>query len=288
MYYQILTVMLLALGNHVQPTDGANILAFFPLPIYSHFSGFNPLFLELADRGHRVTVVSPFQPKGTVPSTYKHVSITNVRIPRRTNLLDIPKSYRITNMINVRKTMMEMVRRTLVLKDTQAFLNDTRNAFDLVLSECWYSDAFLAVGHRYSAPVMCLSPMMPSATLCAALGSPNNPSFVPSFWLHYSDAMRFSERLFNAVITAAEMLLSGVVYRDVDQEMADALFTYPGHEHRPPMDELRGAVAVTLINSHHSVSYPRPYPPGFVSVAGMHMRPKKESAVKVEPGPRKI
>jgi hypothetical protein len=69
--------MLLALGNHVQPTDGANILAFFPLPIYSHFSGFNPLFLELADRGHRVTVVSPFQPKGTVPSTYKHVSITN-------------------------------------------------------------------------------------------------------------------------------------------------------------------------------------------------------------------
>lgn len=51
-------------------------------------------------------------------------------------------------MINVKKNMMNMVRRTLELKDTQEFLNDTQYAFDLVLSECWYSDAYLAVGHR--------------------------------------------------------------------------------------------------------------------------------------------
>jgi len=56
---------------------GANILAFFPLPVYSHFSGFNPLFLELAKRGHHVTVVSPFYPKGNVPTTYRHVPIPN-------------------------------------------------------------------------------------------------------------------------------------------------------------------------------------------------------------------
>lgn len=55
----------------------ANILAFFPLPIYSHFSGFDPLFVELANRGHRVTVVSPIRTKAAVPPTYVHVPIAN-------------------------------------------------------------------------------------------------------------------------------------------------------------------------------------------------------------------
>lgn len=64
------------------------------------------------------------------------------------NQMDIRKSYRVQNMINVKTNMMNMVRRSLVLKETQEFLNDTKYAFDLVLVECWYSDAYLAVGHR--------------------------------------------------------------------------------------------------------------------------------------------
>jgi len=50
-------------------------LAFFPLPIYSHFSGFDPLFLELTNRGHNVTVVSPFYPKENLSFTYTHVPV---------------------------------------------------------------------------------------------------------------------------------------------------------------------------------------------------------------------
>jgi len=41
-------------------TRAANILAFMPLPIKSHFRGFQPLFEELAHRGHNVTVASSF------------------------------------------------------------------------------------------------------------------------------------------------------------------------------------------------------------------------------------
>jgi glucuronosyltransferase len=38
----------------------ANILVFMPLPIKSHFRGFQPLFEELAHRGHNLTVASSF------------------------------------------------------------------------------------------------------------------------------------------------------------------------------------------------------------------------------------
>jgi len=39
---------------------GANILVFMPLPIKSHFRGFQSLFEELSHRGHNVTVASSF------------------------------------------------------------------------------------------------------------------------------------------------------------------------------------------------------------------------------------
>lgn len=41
-------------------TRAANILVFMPLPLKSHFRGFQPLFEELSHRGHNVTVVSSF------------------------------------------------------------------------------------------------------------------------------------------------------------------------------------------------------------------------------------
>jgi len=71
-----------------------------------------------------------------------------VKIKRTRNPLEILHTYRVTNMFNVKKNMMNMVSRTLKLNETRAFLNDTRYAFDLVLTECWYSDIYLAIGHR--------------------------------------------------------------------------------------------------------------------------------------------
>lgn len=284
MFYQvsiIIGIFIIATSDVVRSiTAGSNILAFFPLPIYSHFSGFNPLFLELANRGHRVTVVSPFYPKGDVPNTYQHVPIPNVKIQRiHQNLVDIRNTYRVSNMINVQRSMMKTLKRTLMLNETRTFLNNTRNSFDVVLVECWYSDVYLALGHRYSAPTVCLSPMTPPVTLSQSLGIPDHPAYVPSFWLRYSDFMSFSERLYNAAIAVAELIVSKAVFHYENQKMLVDLYTYPGHQNCPPLDELRRTVQLTLVNGHYSVSYPRPYPSNVVQVAGMHMRSKTSTPV---------
>lgn len=135
--------------------------------------------------------------------------------------------------------------------------------------------------YRYSASVVCLSPMLPSATLSSSLGTPNNPSYVPSFWLHYSDSMSFTQRLSNAMMTWAEILSSNLMYRHTDQNAVDELFSYPGHQNCPPLNTLIDSISLTFVNSHFSVSYARPYPPNVLSVAGMHMRPQT-SAVNVD------
>lgn len=71
-----------------------------------------------------------------------------VKLPRKRSPAETRNLYRVTNMFNVKHHMMNMVERTLLLKDTREFLNDTRYNFDVVLCECWYSDVYLALGHR--------------------------------------------------------------------------------------------------------------------------------------------
>lgn len=49
-------------------SQSANILVFAPMPFKSHFRGFQPLFKELASRGHNLTVVSTFPLKTPQPN----------------------------------------------------------------------------------------------------------------------------------------------------------------------------------------------------------------------------
>lgn len=55
-----LWIFIYLLFGVITATRSANILAFAPMPFKSHFRGFQPLFKELADRGHNLTVVSTF------------------------------------------------------------------------------------------------------------------------------------------------------------------------------------------------------------------------------------
>lgn len=59
----------------ITATQSANILVFAPMPFKSHFSGFQPLFKELARRGHNLTVVSIFPLKTPLPN-YTDIQIS--------------------------------------------------------------------------------------------------------------------------------------------------------------------------------------------------------------------
>jgi glucuronosyltransferase len=53
----------------------AKILGIFPLPVKSHFIVSSVLLKELANRGHQVTVFSPFPEKSPIPN-YTNIDIT--------------------------------------------------------------------------------------------------------------------------------------------------------------------------------------------------------------------
>ena len=63
MYFGLLLSIFVAHGAH-----GAKILGLFPLPGKSHFIVSSVLLKELANRGHQVTVFSPFPEKTPIPN----------------------------------------------------------------------------------------------------------------------------------------------------------------------------------------------------------------------------
>lgn len=71
----ISTFMFIAL-YYAPAIQSSNILAFLPSPWKSHIVSFKPLFLELARRGHNVTLVSQFTTKNP-PTNYTQVITKN-------------------------------------------------------------------------------------------------------------------------------------------------------------------------------------------------------------------
>jgi glucuronosyltransferase len=62
-YFGFLLSIFISYGAH-----GAKILGIFPFFAKSHFAVSSVLFKELANRGHQVTVLSPFPEKSPVPN----------------------------------------------------------------------------------------------------------------------------------------------------------------------------------------------------------------------------
>jgi len=63
-----ITILIILLDIYVRVISSSNILIFLPSPWKSHIIAFHPLFVELANRGHNVTVISKFLVKNPPPN----------------------------------------------------------------------------------------------------------------------------------------------------------------------------------------------------------------------------
>lgn len=61
--------------KNVNLVDGANILAVLPLGFPSHFRAYRPLFEEIVQRGHNLTLISSFPLNNRFKSNYKFVNV---------------------------------------------------------------------------------------------------------------------------------------------------------------------------------------------------------------------
>lgn len=159
-----------------------------------------------------------------------------------------------------------------VVKD---FIHSETNTFDLVIIESFYQEYTVALGHKFNAPVINLSPAMVWVSLSKWLHLPSSFSYIPDCCIGLTDEMSFFDRLKNTITGFIEMYVEDYFYIPKMKTLMDKYFNYKGWQFRPPLEQMLNNVSLTLMNAYHAIGVCRPLTPGVVEVGGMHIKDPK-------------
>jgi hypothetical protein len=106
------------------------------------------------------------------------------------------------------------------------------------------------------------------------VGSPNPYSYVPDEFLDYTDKMNIWQRMYNTVFGTLKHVGRQLIHLPRQNAALYKYFNYT--DKLPPVWELEYKTSLVLLNTHHSLSYPKPLMPNYVQVGGMHVKPPKK------------
>uniref|UniRef100_A0A2H8TJX5 UDP-glucuronosyltransferase 2C1 n=1 Tax=Melanaphis sacchari TaxID=742174 RepID=A0A2H8TJX5_9HEMI len=254
-------------------TSASNILVFMPMPFKSHIRGFQPLFEELAHRGHNVTVVSSY-PQNRQIANYTDIGPFYIKELERNVMEMINKNF-VMSALSVWDLGLKLSK-VLTHKSMVDFFQTTSDSFDLVLIESCCQEYTVALGHKFNAPVINLAPAMIWNSISKWLHVPSTFSYIPNIFLETeSDNMSFTQRLKNTIIGIMQLYVENYLYLPKMKEIMDTHLTYKGWQSRPSLEDMLNNVSLTLVNAHYAIGISRPYTPGVIDVGGMHIKESK-------------
>lgn len=168
----------------------ANILAVITTPSYSHQAPFQPLWRELANRGHQVTVIT------TDPQ--KNASIKNLKEIDISHTYKIYEEYKVfhvhcgSNMsfLNIGKLLAKVFHKTqeyqLSLPEIQNLIRNKDVKFDLVITEA-QSPIMMSFAWRFKCPLIAVSSMDAPMTFHDSVGNIVHPVANPDMNLDIVD-----------------------------------------------------------------------------------------------------
>lgn len=259
-------------------TSASKVLMVLPLGSASHKNIFTPIAQKMGEKGHEVTIVSMYSSdsKGSTALAYKDVVAESAREAMLSatgefNVFNIHRESR-----NVNSEVMKKVIKNLP-EYCDAFLRDpaVQEAWsdkpDLIMLPAFMNECGLALVHKFQVPFIYVTTSGLTPWTADIMGNPEHPAYVPNQYLSYSDEMTLWERVVNSVARlaspAARRLfvmkrLEGVVQKFLGDDTVS-------------LEEVERNASLVLVNSHHSLGFPRPLNPNVIEVGGMHCRPAK-------------
>lgn len=255
-----------------QHSQAAKILALFPYPLKSHFIMFDALLVELAKRGHQLTVVNAF-PKKQPVANYTEVDVSNCfRLPSLRFEIERAFSYH-SSLLRDLFSYVEAYDNILACEPMRQLANASPSLhFDLVITEIFSSDAMLGYVHRFGAPLIsfCSTPLLTWAS--DRVGNPDNPSYIP---FSYSDRpldtprSTIAQRAYNAYA----YLLSRVKYQFFSERKTDAIVRKHFGPDTPSLRQISVEnTSLIFTFSHLSINSAKPMVPGVVEVGGIQIK----------------
>ncbi|XP_066998493.2 UDP-glycosyltransferase UGT5 [Anabrus simplex] len=253
-------------------SDAARILGLFHYNGRSHFVMFEALLKGLAAKGHDVTVVSHFPQKKKLPN-YTDLSLEG-SLPRLVNnfTVDTVRSFGHLKLMDFMwNTNLDYCKIVLDHPVMQNMMK-TKEKFDVIITEIYAIDCSYGFSYKFNIPIIGMISSVSTPWANAAVGNPDNPSYIPNYFLSYRPQMSFTDRLTNMLFHA---FTSGTEYILGNLRTDKLLREYFGPD-MPALLELTRRTSLVFVNSHFSINQPRPAVPAFVEVGGLHIpQPKK-------------
>ncbi|PSN46991.1 hypothetical protein C0J52_17349 [Blattella germanica] len=266
MKYIWVTLLVVTLLNSTG--NAARILGVFPYNGKSHFLMFEVLMKALSARGHEVEVVSHF-PQKTPLANYTDISIEETLPPIMNNLpMDIVETFDSFSVVQfIVSENMKVCKKVIASPDIKKLLLN-KHKYDLIVTETFGTDCLLGLIYKLQAPYISMISSVLQPWANDRVGNPDNPSYIPNYYLPYKASMNFFQRLKNAVFT---IFINWYFYTYSVLPSDKLVQEHFGYD-TPPIIKIANNVSLTLTNSHFSLNQARPMVPAVVEVGGIHLK----------------
>ncbi|XP_053612236.1 UDP-glycosyltransferase UGT5-like isoform X2 [Plodia interpunctella] len=254
-------------------SDAANVLYVIPFSAMSHYINLRPIGLELARRGHNVTVVTTHKEVDHPPS-YHEVIVDNKSFwdllgderPNVFTMVDLSTEeyYNV-----IWKGGLAYTELTLNSSNVQKFLREDHK-FDLVISEQFFHEATYVLAHKYNAPLALVTTFGNCMRHNIVTRNPVQLSNILLEMLMVRQPATFWGRFKNLYYSLYEYVWWKYWYLG-EQEKLVKKYIPDLKEPVPSLFELQRDTALMLYNSHFSFDDAVAYAPNIIEIGGVHL-----------------
>ncbi|XP_059048523.1 UDP-glycosyltransferase UGT5-like [Achroia grisella] len=252
----------------------ANILYVIPFTGKSHYIMQKPIGLELARRGHNVTVITGHK-EVKRPPNYHQVMVDNKEI---WDVLGIKRPNVFTMVDMSDEEFHQKILWTGGLAFTEVALNSSEvqqflkedHSFDLIISEQFYQEAMYVLAHKYNAPLVLITTYGNCMRHNIISRNPLQLSTVTSEFLTVREPASFWGRMRNLYFTVYEFILWKYWYLE-KQEQLVTKYVPNLRKPVPSLYEIQKNTSLILINGHFSFDTAAAYGPNIIEIGGLHL-----------------
>ncbi|CAG7835758.1 unnamed protein product [Allacma fusca] len=253
---------------------GAKILSVSFVSTKSHYLTYEALLLELAERGHEVTIANSIKSskevknvrriytydsdimlKGISPKTYKAKETTS----KFWSHFNVPFMTYYSMWEEACKASYKM----------EAIQKLRKEKFDLIIFPPLWNDCAYGLIHELNTSVILYNQMAIMPWVSSSMGSPSLPSFVPMMYYNFPDNMTFFERVGNFFGTVFYHVVKTYYYEPgMEKVYREGL----GNPNLPSIKDIEKNASLALVNSNINFVPPRPLTPDIIEVGGLYLR----------------
>ncbi|XP_001606466.2 UDP-glucuronosyltransferase 2B23-like [Nasonia vitripennis] len=239
-----------------------NILGICPSTSYSHQQPFQALMKALAQRGHKVTVISPVPLKKPMEN-YTDVDLSFTYKTEDCTKLRFMSAYEI-----LRKNMdssNELCEKQL-FSPAVAELVERNEKFDAIVIEQLWFQCYYSLVKFYNYPV--LIGFLSVGNLPYAMdsvGNPDDPFLNPDMAYAFTGRMNFGERVWNYLYTTYTRIYYN--YRHLPEAQKIAERFSPGVS----VSSIDRNFSLVILGNNHVLGYPKPLLPNVIEVHSLQI-----------------